>query len=451
MLKKGLSFLLLIVILLISLFLRINPVLENPESRRGGIGPFSDPELYHKLAVNLLFHKRFALEKNPLPQNTEEDKFEEVIFRGPGYPAFLALVYHFSAVEKEKQSSWPKIWQNVRIAQAILDSSLCLCLYLCLGLLFRKKTLPGLMAALIQCLNPFSIYYSRQLLTENLTAFCILWTVFFFFMLVRKKNFLFILPAIAFYSLLIFTRPEYMLFLAFLMPLLLIIYPDTLLKRFFYLFLFSLGLILFLIPWTYRNYREFGRLIPVASGSLGEMLYRGTFEGSYPWRGWGKFPSEIAEDRKEEKEIRSMYRRYLVLQQQGTKEILEIDAFFLQKAINRIKNHPKEVIRAWFSNIPRLWYQNYIQIFADPEPPGYLVLILLFLSLSGFFKSPRENKKLLLLVLTFPLYLSLLYLPLHIEPRYCLPLLPVLIIPASSALYLLFFKEEEAILDNQIA
>src|SRR5215469_9881797 len=44
-----------------------------------------DHQLYHQLAVNLLDHKTFSMDATP--------PYRPMLYRSPGFPAFIALVY----------------------------------------------------------------------------------------------------------------------------------------------------------------------------------------------------------------------------------------------------------------------------------------------------------------------------------------------------------------------
>jgi 4-amino-4-deoxy-L-arabinose transferase-like glycosyltransferase len=432
-LARATATLCLIAIAGLGFILRAGPVVDAPETRRGGMGPYADPELYHQIARNLVRGNGFESGSSADPS-----KRVPVIFRGPGYPLYLAAFYaaHGVGAEEPSADEWLRIRDSIRLAQCAMDASISIALYLILLAAFPGKWLLGLLGAALQALNPYSIHYARALLTEPLAAFLAAWCLALLALAMRAR--MRGAPAAAFVpagilgALLCLARPEYMPWLAAVSAFL-AFFPRAakggarlgIGSRLMQAAAFLLVPCALIGLWTARNAAAFGKPILVASGSMGELLHRGSFEGSYPWKGWAYYPPELLASKEEGKELARLYEAYFKAQASGGKEALDVDAAFMALALERIKADPAAAVKAWLRNIPRLWYQNYTQLYADPEPEGGWALALLALGALGFALSGRS------LVMLAPdagivLYLSLLYLPLHIEPRYSVPAMPAL-------------------------
>jgi 4-amino-4-deoxy-L-arabinose transferase-like glycosyltransferase len=119
-----------------------------------------DSQAYHQLAVNLLNDGVFS--------RSSAASFEPEVFRTPGYPLFLAVIYQFVGIHPLRVIpfqivlSLATIYLAYRIAERLLDEK------------------AGLLAAGFLALDPVSLLYSQKLLTETLFAFHLAVSVFFF-------------------------------------------------------------------------------------------------------------------------------------------------------------------------------------------------------------------------------------------------------------------------------
>jgi 4-amino-4-deoxy-L-arabinose transferase-like glycosyltransferase len=141
----------LLLILLLALGVRVGWGASRP-SDRAAIGQLPDQREYLELADNLLqgrglhfFDPRFG--------------GEVYAYRTPGYPAFLAACGASPGA--------------ARIAQALLDTSTVLAMYL----LARRWLAvgPSLWAAILVAVNPFLIYFSGLILSETLFTAMLAW------------------------------------------------------------------------------------------------------------------------------------------------------------------------------------------------------------------------------------------------------------------------------------
>ena len=418
-LQGALAYPALAAILVLAVSLRLGPVLDSPETRQGGLGPYGDPALYHGLALNILAGRGFV---SPVPL---AGKPRPVVFRGPGYPLFLAGAYAaLGAGARADRPGWIGALTAVRVIQSLMDASLCLAVFLILACAFPGRPWIGLLGALLQALNPYGAHWARTILTEPLSGFLLSWCAALLCAGLRKRWPILFIAAGLLGGALCLTRPEFLPWIPAAGALALLGPARTRAARWAGPAIFALCAALAVAPWTLRNQIVFGRFIPVASGSVGELLHRGSFEGSYPWRGWAWCPPAILSGPAEEKEMRDLYAAYIGAQSTGGAEVFPIDEAFMAKALKAIKARPLECARAWFSNIPRLWYQKYLRMYADPEAPGAPILWALVLAAVGLAFGGIARPA-LLIALSAPLYLTCLYLPFHIESRYSTPALPL--------------------------
>jgi hypothetical protein len=406
-------------VLVLAVSLRLGPVLESPETRRGGLGPYADPALYHGLALNLLEGRGFT---SPNPQG---QKASPVIFRAPAYPLFLAGAYAaLGAGDATDRPGWIRAFTAVRVIQCLMDASLCLAVYLVLACAFPGRPWIGLLGALLQALNPYGAHWARTILTEPLSGFLLCWCAALLCAAQRKRWPILFITAGLLGGALVLARPEYLPWVPAAGALALMGKEKSIASRLSGPVLFVLCAALAVAPWTARNALVFKRFIPVASGSVGELLHRGTFEGSNPWKGWAWCPPSVLSGKAEEREMSGLYAAYIAAQLSGGEEVFAIDAAFTAKALKIIEARSLECAKAWITNIPRLWYQKYVRMYADPEPPGWPILWALALAAIGLAAGGIARPA-LLIALSAPLYLTCLYLPFHIESRYSTPALPL--------------------------
>jgi 4-amino-4-deoxy-L-arabinose transferase-like glycosyltransferase len=111
---------------------------------------------YHRLAITLLEHGRFA----------ETAQGPPVSFRTPLYPAAVAGLYAVTG---------PRPWV-VLIAQSVLDCCACLLLWLGLRRLFAPPA--ATIGAALYALDPFMIFYCAMLLTDTMFVFLLVAALF---------------------------------------------------------------------------------------------------------------------------------------------------------------------------------------------------------------------------------------------------------------------------------
>jgi 4-amino-4-deoxy-L-arabinose transferase-like glycosyltransferase len=126
----------------------------------GGILPNEDALEYQQLAENLVHSGAFS--------RSPKAPFHAETIRTPGYPLFHALIYHLFG-------GHPHL---AIVIQIVLSLATIYCVYRITALLFHERA--GVLAAALMALDPVSILYSQQLMTETLFAFCLTVSAFFF-------------------------------------------------------------------------------------------------------------------------------------------------------------------------------------------------------------------------------------------------------------------------------
>ncbi len=190
---------------------------------------------------------------------------------------------------------------------------------------------------------------------------------------------------------------------------------------------FIAGTIVIISPWTLRNYLVFNQFVPVSTGTLGYNLWQGTFETNKIWSRWGEFPDEIFYSDKEKSKVISLDKTFNNQLMAGSMKIRDTDKIFLKMAIGGILNNPLQCFKNWLTKIPRLWYQFYIQMYIYKEPSGNYFIFYFLFALYAFFSANSEKRILMLPIALLFIYLTVIFLPLHVEPRYGVALMPAII------------------------
>jgi 4-amino-4-deoxy-L-arabinose transferase-like glycosyltransferase len=104
----------------------------------------------------------------------------------------------------------------------------------------------------------------------------------------------------------------------------------------------------FILPWTLRNYRVTGRVVPIST-SGGLTLWQGTFLMDYPWNS----PYEHGQQVKQ-----CLQAAQRIIDRGALNPTPEEDAVFRRLALENIRNHPGRWVRALARNSLRIWYYN---------------------------------------------------------------------------------------------
>lgn len=412
-----------------ALAMRFYPLVASPEEIRTGFGPFGDSFLYHKIAYNLYRGNGYSgIDDGSAFGVAEPDLktvYEPAITRGPVYPFFIALIYRIwgDPTAMESINRWHVNWNRVRVVQSVLDALICLLLFFVMRVLYPEHNLPAFLAAGLYAFSFYNIFYTRMLLSEAVTTFFVTVAILAALMALKSGRRVYWLVSGAGFGLTNLSRLEYILFPVCLAGFLLLRQRYQLKKAINAIVLLGAGVVLVMTPWTLRNYLTFNQFIPASVGAIGFNLFNGTYENG-DWAGWGRFPERIFKTPQMKKEVTDLSAKAVYHVRSGTIGLQQYDRRFRELALDTIKENPFACLMVWVKRLPRLWYQNYIQMYYYREPSGIWFIGYFILALFGFFlMEPAERMWWTPIVLLF-VYLNLIYLPLHIEPRYGLTAYP---------------------------
>jgi 4-amino-4-deoxy-L-arabinose transferase-like glycosyltransferase len=368
-----------------------------------------DQQVYDNIARNILAGKGFLnTTANPIPVSP------------PLYPAFLAAVYFF----------FSHSYEAVRIIQTAISSLTCVVIYFIGKKSFNSRV--GAIAAIFGVLYPWFIFWCQYLLTETnfiflvaLTALCLL--------RVRDNS---SVPnqIVAGVSLGLTTlqRGNFLIFPAFALVWAMLTFSTV--KKALRVFVgVTLSMLFVILPWTIRNYRNYGRLIPVASYGGGNM-YVVNNPFTRPWEPYSS---------------RAMPPQYDASVLDDSSLSVEQSREFSRLALDYILQNPKAFWwRAWGrSNV--FW-----QPLTAPAAINWWIFreewmrnldeFLLPLSALGAFAALKHWKKALLLYFVILCFVvTHFFFSVVVTGRFRVPIMPLVIIFASYAVYscIVFLKQ----------
>ncbi len=365
----------------------------------------SDSYFYTKIAQNITVHQRYT-------SNGEPD-----VYWAPGYPFFLSAVYKVFGINNTA----------VRVIQSLLSALVIFFVYFICRKIFNSNV--GTTAAAITSIYPGFMGYSGLVLPQILAMFLI--SLFILLIINLRMNLLsaFALGLIAGYSVLL--RSELMVFCPILF--LLVIHKERKQTLKFLIAAF-ITMCLIVSIWSIRNYRVFGKLIPVST-HYADTLWLSTWHEEWlEWRpGAEPFTSIIS-----------------------GKNCVEAADFYFKAAINNIKEHPFIYLKMCMKRLYRFWLTGYsntfyfmrgslVNYFMEKEYIIFFVkLVMLFFNVSiillGFFgirvayRNFSSNKDILHCILAPILFYIVLHFFIFATPRYAIPIVPFVIIFASCAI-----------------
>ncbi len=190
---------------------------------------FSDSDQYQRLALEIL--RSGSLE-------------EFNIFRPPGYPAFIVLIYWIFGI---------KPW-IVIVIQIILNLCSILFLYRIGKLLFNNRI--SSFAALLFSLDPFSIFYSLTILADTIFVFLLILGIFLFLRAGKINSILQNITAGVIFGSAVYLKPVLLYFPLIL--LIIYIFLKINRKQFIRIATSVLCFYMLLVPWYIRNYNKYG-------------------------------------------------------------------------------------------------------------------------------------------------------------------------------------------------
>jgi 4-amino-4-deoxy-L-arabinose transferase-like glycosyltransferase len=352
---------------------------------RAGDHPYdasSDAGQYLIAAKNLRVHHVFSFQPDLIP----------TYFRAPGYSMMISLLWG-------NESTYPI--KAILITQAVLGVSVAILTYL-IAKRFGRRV--AIIAGIGMALAPMSGVFVGELLTEVLYTFLITLAIFFWS---RDKS----VWAGLIFGLSWLVRPTTMAFLIFAI-LATIIYRAHARQ----IALMSLIALFTVTPWIARNAITFHRLIPVAVAGGRMNLFFGTMDIQY-----GKGVWEQALNMPD------------AMPAYGWDDPRSEDVYF-QKAVERIKADPLRWIGIRIKQYPRLLIDLGAYLYPQSRTVTLVLkslflignITVLLLAIFGGYLA-RSQVELIL----FPIFILLFHIPLWVEPRYSLPMMPMVAILAS--------------------
>jgi hypothetical protein len=419
-------FMSLLAIVSVALAIRLYPVLSSPEKDRFGLGPFGDSYGYHIAAYNLFLGKGFSV--------TEEGRaaptYCPVFTRGPGYPFFISLIYKLFSDDKVLASlpRWHMALDRVRVAQCVMDSLCCVLIFFIVRIICPGSLWVPLISSALYAVAPYNIYYTRALLSETLAAFLITLFVLLATTGMQAMKPLSLFRAGLVFGLVLLTRSEYLLFPPFFALFLFRICRGRAASAMRISSAYLLGVAIILAPWSIRNFIVLKKPLILTAGRIGEVLYGGTYHNKENWKGWDVIPENIVIDDRERQTAAALQQNRLrILYSGNIDEVKTMDRQYLKLALRRIRERPFQTAKNWFFKTPLLWYQGAFPIFRDPEPGGGWFVLYFVFALYAFFTGRAGGRRLMSPIVLLFAYLTILFIPLYVEPRYSVPVMPGII------------------------
>jgi 4-amino-4-deoxy-L-arabinose transferase-like glycosyltransferase len=386
-----------------------------------------DGTSYHQMALNLM--ERFEVSLSRFPP------IEPTIYRSPGYPAFLALIYLVS----------DRSIMAVKITQFTLLGITALLLYQLATHHVGEQA--AKLSAVLCATYPPLVFLSTFHLTESLATFGAVGLVLLIEKAGDSKKWKFPLNfAVGIVSgILTLIRPSLALSILFILSLGIIstmwsgksanvkILDATLI-----LAAMASGFMMILTPWLARNAVLSNRLILTSANSeslyCSTLQYSGRISYSFTSKDWQTVYFHELRKRREEVERRlnsepsnqasppHSIRAELLLSESWARGAVEESWSLTPWLI--LKSIPKRLAYLWSTcDMSPQWLQA--GIFHRLVQGHFLVMALLAL-LGVFLRRKKLVQEWPLWI--FPIYLSIVHLVFHIEPRYSVPARPFILV-----------------------
>lgn len=351
----------------------------------------SDSWEYIALARNLRFHRTFS-------SAVLADPVRPTTYRPPLYPAVIAALWWDTEVPATA----------LLLLQALLGAGTAGLVYLVALRAFTKRI--ALVAGLAMAVAPLSCRYTALVMTETVFTFLAMLGVFYWS---AKKP----LMAGFVFALAILARAVLLPFIVVL-PLLALIRAWRPFRREH--LLITCGALLTIAPWTARNAVVSGKVIPVASAGWGSNLLQGTIPVGF----FSGNPIDT------------------VLQHPSRQIDLghswEAEHILLERGLRRIVESPGQWLLARLEQYPRLFMDHGEYMYPQWRPGAIAMkviflagnFIVLALACLGILAERRRFVQLRYLTLVLA-FLTLSQLPMWVEVRYSLPLMPMILIFAA--------------------
>jgi len=233
----------------------------------------SDATGYETLAENILRYHTFAgkYDTNKIPLSSPLLEPVNLLynydtFRGPGYPAFLAMVYFIAGV-KPFAAIFLQILLN--IISVILAYRITLLLF--------SNTIVATLTGLLYAMDVHSIYVANVLYSDTLFIFLFLLSVYYFISGIQEKSLPKFLTSAVFIGLSCLTRPVSLLFPIVYVMMVFIFYRNLgrwIIKA---LALFMVIAYSIIGTWAFRNHTMYGSWQLTTEDKYGLLMFYEAF------------------------------------------------------------------------------------------------------------------------------------------------------------------------------
>ena len=227
----------------------------------------SDSAEYHSLAVSIL----------------TEHSFQKSVFRAPGYPAFLAVVYLFAGTA----SLWP-----VYFAQSLV-LALTLFLVYKIALRITRDERTSVLAVALCAIWPPIWLGAGDVLTETLSGALVAGSLWLLLKAMDRPGALLCVGLGLVMGAMALTKGSFLLFIAAALLFVIFSGKDRLRRVGSALIVFCAAAAL-IVPWIVRDYKLTGAFVPIQTGG-GMNLWLGNWPDY--WRTqheWGTYPKPVA-------------------------------------------------------------------------------------------------------------------------------------------------------------
>tara|TARA_B100000029_G_scaffold515027_1_gene620161 strand:+ start:1335 stop:2624 length:1290 start_codon:yes stop_codon:yes gene_type:complete len=403
--KKELN--IIIFLFLLSFFIRIPIILI-----------YGDTSLDHEwkhLVNNLILHGQLVYE-------SFDDFLLPNLWMPPLY-AYYLYIFSFFGLENNNYVLL------ILLTQVFIASISVVVFYKINKLFFSKKI--SFYSSLLFSLIPIHIYASSQISSITLQIFSYMLFIYLFFQIGREKKFSSIIIFSIVSGFILLLRSEFQAI--FVLSLIyLFIFFKVPLKKVLLIFLISL---ITISPYLIRNYIIFEKI------TLAETFGYNLWKGNHPYamrnslvEGY-EFPVDLSETTNLNENMKQQSPEiidgFIVLQAipKDKNYRLKFNKFFLNQAIDNIKNEPYSYLVFFFKKVASFLLINLKS--SDPNyfnPLHYIpVLVLGVTSLIGIGLSNKKSREINYLILIF-FSLVFIFSTVSILPRYKLIIIPLQII-----------------------
>jgi 4-amino-4-deoxy-L-arabinose transferase-like glycosyltransferase len=363
-------------------------------------GGSPDTERYDRIGWNLAQGHGYTASAAP--------PYQPDIFRAPGYPAFLALVYRFAGHDLTA----------VRVVQAVLLSFLVPLTYFLAHRCFDPPT--ARLSVFLAALYPYYWTYAGSALSDGLAVLLTAAMMALLVLSLERPLGWALLAGIGLGLLCLF-KPAMLLFPVFAAAIYALQRRPWAGRATVYL----VGAMLVVCPWTARNFAVTGQVVPLAAGG-GLMLYAGVAGAAYGYD-LNEFHQrvELGDKRLQDEQ-----------HEEDPARVLALDESMKADALRLIRGYPLAYARHLAVSTVRVWISAWVwrgDRWALSWPHALLSGGLLAAALGGIAARRRQWREALVLVAVV-VYVSLVHAPFACEARQSLPGRICLIIFAAALL-----------------